>query len=85
MSEARFKVGDLVRVQAAAAENAAEALIEAVNLIGHKTADEVFEVVALLPAANGQYQYRIRGSGTPPERIVRESQLAPASTAPPKG
>jgi len=34
-----------------------------------------YEVVSRLPSRDGEFQYRIKSSGEPYERVVRESEL----------
>jgi len=36
----------------------------------------IIEVVCPLPSRDGEFQYRIKSSGEPYERVVRESELA---------
>ncbi len=83
MSDPHFKIGDLVRVQEAAASSPADAFVEAflcTSMLG------IYEVTAILPDAGSQPQYRLKGIGGRPEWAVREGQIVPASRVPwPKG
>jgi hypothetical protein len=85
MAEAKFRVGDRVRIVSNRAINPAEALLDKLSpasTVGQ--ASGVWEVTACLPATAGQFQYRVKGSATPPERIVFESQLVPATAPQPR-
>ena len=39
----------------------------------------VYEVVRLLPEANGEFGYRIKGASEPTERAVREHEITAAT------
>ena len=39
----------------------------------------VYEVVRLLPEANGEFGYRIKAASEATERAVREHEISPAS------
>ena len=43
-----------------------------------RTGSGVYEVVRLLPEAEGEFQYRIKAAGTQTERRVREGEIQPA-------
>ena len=43
-----------------------------------RTGSGVYEVVRLLPEAEGEFQYRIKAAGTQTERMVREGKIQPA-------
>jgi hypothetical protein len=72
----RYRIGDAVHIARPASANAAEAFLDAIRSSSIQDAEEVWEVVGLLPAEGGEYQYRIKGCGDGLERIVRECQLA---------
>ena len=65
MAAHKFKVGQLVTLHSKR----------------HGVLAEQFEVVRLLPPANGDFQYRIRSTRDGHERVVVESELS-ASRAP---
>lgn len=69
LPESLFAIGDLVRVQEGAS-------FVSPPLCGPSG---IYQIVALLPEAGGQHQYRIRGGADWHERVVRESQLVHAS------
>jgi hypothetical protein len=83
MAERKFKVGDLVRVERNASLSLAEALLDDLSVAASTRgqATGIYEVMACLPAVEGQFQYRIRGQSQQPQRIVLESQLTPAGKA----
>jgi hypothetical protein len=47
---------------------------------GSVNADAVFKITQLMPAADDEFQYRIRAASEPYERVVRESQLDRVAT-----
>jgi len=47
-----------------------------VTLHSQQHGDERFEVVRLLPAANGDFQYRVKSTRDGHERVVLESELS---------
>ena len=61
MNNHKFKVGQTV--------NYAPRLIAAVN------ADAIFKITQLLPPEGDEFQYRIRNTSEPYERVAKESQL----------
>ena len=69
-----FSPGDRVRV--GRSTTAAEAFLDTIK---HAQPAGLFEVVAVLPKANGQVQYRLWGGSPARERIVHEDQIVPAS------
>ena len=79
MTQHRFTSGDLVRILASASANQGEAFLDA---LGHNPPTGVFEVTACLPEIDGEPQYRILGGDDHIQRVVRESQLAAASSTP---
>jgi hypothetical protein len=76
--EQQFKVGDLVRIQSGSFGSVAEAFVDGIS---HAHPKGLFQIVARLPEVDGQAQYRVRGD-EPCERLVRESQLIPATRIP---
>ncbi len=79
MAQHRFKIGDLVRILGSASASRGEVFMDS---LVHARPGGVFEVTACLPEVDGEAQYRIKGGDDRSERIVRESQLAPASHTP---
>ena len=43
-----------------------------------RTRGGLYEIVRLLPEAEGEFQYRIKAAGTQTERMVREGEIQPA-------
>ncbi len=43
--------------------------------IGHMTANDIYQIVKLLPSDGDDYQYRIKSENEAFERVARESQL----------
>ena len=80
MSEPRFKVGELVQIQAVSGLGTAEAFMDA-SL--RNSALGIYEVTAVLPESGGQSRYRIKRGHPAEERVVRESQLVPVFRQPP--
>jgi hypothetical protein len=64
MAARKFRVGQLVTLHSKR----------------HGVFAEQFEVVRLLPPANGDFQYRIRSTRDGHERIVVESELSVSRT-----
>lgn len=53
-----------------------------VRIARNRFADQasgVYEVVRLLPEANGEFGYRIKAASENTERAVREHEISPAS------
>jgi len=65
MSNHKFKVGQTVNYTP--------------RFIGTVSADAVFKITRLLPAADAELQYRIRSASEPYERVAKESQLGRAA------
>jgi hypothetical protein len=63
-AEHRFKLGRSVLLQSTA--------------FNRDAARGAYEVIALLPEREGQFEYRIKSRGEPHERVVKESDLSPA-------
>lgn len=61
MSEHKFKIGQTVHYMSGP------------RGAGH--AGATYKITQLLPAEDGDFQYRIRNAGEPHERVVKESQL----------
>lgn len=40
-----------------------------------RTGGGVYEIVRLLPESDGEFQYRIKATGAPTERMVREGEI----------
>ena len=79
MARYRFKIGDLVCIQASAGANQDEALMDGMD---DDQPTGIFEVIACLPDDDSEVQYRLLGGDDHSQRVVRESQLAPAVRAP---
>ena len=76
MAEHRFRVGDLVRVQGSISK---QPDAWAANVVTLSRSSGIHEVTRLLPLSlDGEPLYQVRGSGGQRERVVRESELAPA-------
>jgi hypothetical protein len=76
MTGHRFKVGDLVRVQAGVDPKPDKGKLDEVAGI---RPSGIHEVTRLLPSmVDGEPQYLIKGCAGQPERIMRESELASA-------
>lgn len=44
--------------------------------MGRSPANRTYKVTQLLPPEGGDYQYRIKSTAEPHERVVKESQLS---------
>ena len=76
MAEHRFRLGDLVRVQVSITK---QLNAEATNVVSLSRSSGIHEVTRLLPMSrDGEPLYQVRGGGGQRERVVRESELAPA-------
>ena len=64
MTEPRFQLGQRVQLSRGYPHRAA--------------AEGQYEVVRQLPNSNGEFQYRIKSSREPHERVVKESELEKA-------
>jgi hypothetical protein len=64
MSAHKFKIGDTVFVKAA----------RNLNIPGG-----AYVVIARLPERDGDFEYRVRSSREPHERVMTESELSPMS------
>jgi hypothetical protein len=60
----RFKLGRSVMLQS--------------TTFNRDAARGAYEVIALLPERDGQFEYRIKSRGEPHERVVKESDLSAA-------
>ena len=79
MTEPRFKVGELVQVDAVSGLGTVEAFKDASlrnSVLG------IYEVAAILPKDYGEPQYRLRRGDGSPDRVAPESQLLPAVRMP---
>jgi hypothetical protein len=65
MPSHRYKIGQRVRLSAAAIDRA---------IAG------VYTVLALLPESGGEWQYRLRNAETSQQRVAAESQLSSVGT-----
>jgi hypothetical protein len=63
----KYRVGQTVKLQA--------------SRLAGRTASRIYEVVRLLPEADGVLGYRIKGTAEPNERAVREHEITPATVA----
>lgn len=61
----KYRIGQIVRM--------------APSRFGDRTGG-VYEVVRLLPEANGEFGYRIKAAAEATERAVREHEISPASS-----
>jgi hypothetical protein len=77
MAEHRYRVGDLVRVQVSVSK---QPNARGSNIVALNRSSGIHEVTRLLPApSGGEPLYQVRGSNGQPDRVVRESELIPAS------
>ncbi len=79
MAEPRFKVGELVQIQAVSGLGTAEAFKDAGlrnSVLG------IYEVATVLPKDYGEPQYRLRRGDGSPDRVAQETQLLPAVPTP---
>jgi hypothetical protein len=51
----RYRIGDAVHIARPASANAAEAFLDAIRSSSIQDAEEVWEIVGLLPAEGGEY------------------------------
>ena len=65
MTEHRFKVGQSVSYTS--------------GPFGRGGSSGVYKITQLLPPEGDDYQYRIKGTNEPHERVVKESQLSRVS------
>ncbi len=87
MTEYRFRIGDLVRVQIGVIPKEGGALVEETFTLEEtfKLFNGMYRVIRLVPVLVGdEPRYRIKGCYGQPERVVGESFLTPGRPVQPR-
>ena len=82
MTEYRFRIGDLVRVQIGVSPKEGGALVEETFTLEDipKLFNGMYRVIRLVPVLVGdEPRYRIKGCYGQPERVVEQSFLTPVA------